>query len=165
MRSFGSLKGIEYYSASRGRMRELYAESYRIDDPGKMNALADEAAPAPDAVPPSESLFVFQKDTTFGANTYSYAFASFPDAVLVEATNLSKMKYGPLTMVSEGELGMRLLVICADEAIVFYSESSVSAPALFRSRVGESFANRAEALFRWFTAESGIPENFKGTRP
>lgn len=154
LRSFGTMKGIEYYSASHKAMRVLYAESNRIDDPAKRTALPDQAPPAPDAIPASETLLAFQKDLSFGGNVYRYSFGAFPDGVLVEATNLTRMSYGIVPMVGPEGFKSRILVIAADDAIVFYAASSADAPGLVRAKLGESLANRAEALFRWFSARS-----------
>jgi hypothetical protein len=153
MRSFSTLKGIEYYSASRGKMRTLYAESYRIDDPVKRHPLPDQPPLAADAVPASETMLAFQEDLSFGANVYRYAFSSYPDAILVESLNLTRMSYGIVPAVAAEKLATRVLVICAEDAIVFYSESGADAPGLLKSKIGESFANRAEVLFRWFSAK------------
>jgi hypothetical protein len=152
MRSFGTLKGIEYYSASRGKMRTLYADSYRIDDIVGRVPLPDQAPPAADAVPAAETILAFQRDLSFGANVYRYSFSSFPDALRVESINLTKMNYGIVPAVAAEGLTTRILVICAEDAIVFYSESGADAPGILSSKIGESFANRAEALFRWFSA-------------
>jgi hypothetical protein len=154
MRSFGTLKGIEYYSVSHKGMRVLYAESYRIDDEIKRSPLPDEPSPAVDSILRTETILAFQKDLSLGANVYRYSFTSFPDAVLVEATNLTKMSYGIVPMVSPGRFKSRLLVIQAEDAIVFYTASVADSPGIVRARLGESLANRAEALFRWFTDKS-----------
>jgi hypothetical protein len=156
MRSFSTLKGIEYYSVTYGKMRTLYSESYRIDDAAKRSPLPDQSPPSPDALPSKESILVFQKDTSFGANVYRYSFTSFPDALLVEATNLTKMSYGIVPMVAAEGLKTRLIAVCAADAIVFYVESDTEAPGLLRSRVGDSFANRAAALFAWFSANASF---------
>jgi hypothetical protein len=154
MRSFGTLKGIEYYSVSHKAMRVLYAESFRIDDEKARAPLPDQSFPEADSIPASETLLAFQKDLSLGANVYRYAFTSFPDAVLVEATNLTRMNYGIVPMVAPEGFKTRVLVIAADDAIVFYSVSAANSPGIVRARLGESLANRAEALFRWFSARS-----------
>ena len=154
MRSFGSLKGIEYYSITRKAMRELYAESYRIDDPVARSPLPDQAPPSADGIPASETLLAFQKDTSLGANVYRYSFTTFPDAVLVVATNLTRMTYGFVPMVAPEGFKTRLLVIPAEDAVVFYALITADPPGIIRGRLGESLANRAEALFRWFSSKS-----------
>jgi len=153
MRSFGTLQGIEYYSVSHKAMRVLYVESYRIDDEVKRARLPDPAAPAADSIPASETILAFQKDQSLGANVYRYSFRSLPDSVLVEAINLTRMSYGIVPMVAPGGFKTRIIVIAADDAIVFYAASTSDAPGIIRSRLGESLANRAEAMFRWFSAK------------
>jgi hypothetical protein len=154
MRSFSTLKGIEYYSISHKKMRVLYVESYRIDDEAKRTPLPDQPVPAADAIPAAETILAFQKDQSLGSNVYRYSFESFPESVLIEATNLTRMIYGIVPMVAPEGFKTRILVIAADDAIIFYSVCSADSPGIVRSRLGESLANRTEALFRWFSAKS-----------
>jgi hypothetical protein len=153
MRSFGTLKGIEYYSITHKAMRVLYDESYRIGDAVARSPLPDQGTPAADSIPASETLLAFQKDSSLGANVYRYGFTSFPDAIFVEATNLTRMVYGFVPMVAPEGFKTRLLVIPAEDAIVFYSVISANPPGIIRGRLGDSLANRAEALFRWFSSK------------
>ena len=135
-------------------MRTLYAESYRIDDPAKKVRLPDLPVPQAQDVPPQESLFAFQRDLSFGANTYLYDFKSLAEGVSVEITNLTRMSYGPIPLVAPKALKTRLLVLTASDGIVFYAESDSTSPGPFRSKLEESFTNRAIALFSWFSAKA-----------
>lgn len=153
LRSLGSLQGIEYYSASRKKMRTFYAESYIIDGPDSKTALSDPKAPLAGAIPQSETVYAFQRDLSFGANRYRYEYAAFPDAICLSSSNLTKMSYGIVPVAAPGELSTRLLVIQADDAILFYAASGAKAPGLVSGKLEDSFANRAEALFRWFSAK------------
>jgi hypothetical protein len=153
LRSIGSLQGIEYYSASRKKMRTFYAESYIIDGPDSKAAVSDPKAPIAGAIPQSETVYAFQRDLSFGANRYRYEYASFPDAICLSSSNLTKMSYGIVPVAAAGELSTRLLVIQADDGILFYAASGAKAPGLFSGKLEDSFANRAEALFRWFAAK------------
>jgi hypothetical protein len=157
LRSISALEGIEYFSVSHNAMRVLYAESYRIDGPETRKRLPDPPAPAYADIPRSESLFVFQRDLSFGANVYRYDYSSFPDAFLVEMRNLTRMSYGIVPMLAPEGLRTRLLVIPAAEGIVFYIESDSASAGPFRSRLGESFSNRAIALFGWFSRNLASP--------
>jgi hypothetical protein len=154
LRSFSTLEGIQYYSVTHKSMRVLYAESYRIDGPETKLRLPDPPVPLPAEMPAEETLFAFQKDLSFGANTYSYAFKAYPDAVSTEMTNLTRLTYGILPLVAPKALKTRLLVIPASDGIVFYTESDSVSPGPFRARLAESFANRATALFAWFSSKS-----------
>jgi hypothetical protein len=154
MRSIGTLEGIEYYSASRKKMRVFYAESYLIDDPKAKARLPDPAPPSPGALPRLESLYAFQRDLSFGSNVYRYDFESAPGAVRVTATNLTRMSYALIPVMAPEALKTRLLVIQAEDAIVFYAASGADAPGLFKGKLEDSFSNRAEALFKWFAARA-----------
>ena len=105
------------------------------------------------SLPAAETLFAFQRDLSFGANTYRYDYATFPGAVSVKSSNLTRMSYGFVPVLPPNGLATRLLVIQADDGILFYAVSGASAPGIFRGKLEESFANRAEALFRWFSAK------------
>jgi hypothetical protein len=153
LRSLGSLQGIEYYSASHKAMRTLYAESWIISGPESKARLIDPAPPLPGALPVAETLFAFQRDLSFGANTYRYDYAAFPGAVSVKSGNLTRMSYGIVPVMAPGGLATWLLVVQADDAILFYALSGASAPGIFKGKLEDSFSNRAEALFRWFSAK------------
>ncbi|HET7838703.1 MAG TPA: DUF6675 family protein [Rectinemataceae bacterium] len=152
LRSFSSLEGIQYYSVSHHSMRTLYAESYRIDGPETRRRLPDPPSPSASALPEAESLFAFQRDLSFGQNVYSYAFRGLQGAVMVEVGNVTKMSWGIVPIAAPGALKTWLFVVQASDAVVFYTASGAKAPGIFRSRLQESFVNRAAALFAWFTA-------------
>ncbi len=154
LKSLGSLQGIEYYSASHKAMRIFYAESYIIDGPTSRIRLADPAPPASGAVPPAETIFAFQRDLSFGSNTYRYDYSSYKDAVLLQSRNLTGMSYGFVPVIAPDSLATKLLVIQADDAILVYVSSGADAPGIFKGRLEESFGNRAEALFKWFSAKA-----------
>jgi hypothetical protein len=151
MRSVSSLEGIVYWSASRGTWRTFYAESYRVDGPDSRRRLPDDPAPRPGAVPPFERLYAFQRDLSFGANLYSFDFNSRPDSIVLETTNLTRMNYGPIPILEPAALKTRILILLAEDALVFYVESGAKAPGLLRGKLEDSFSNRAQAIFRWFS--------------
>ncbi len=148
-----TLEGVEYWSESRKTMRVFYAESYRVDGPETRRRLPDSPPPA-GALPASEGFFAFQRDLSFGANVYRYEYRSLPGAILLESTNLTKMSYGIVPVLGPKALGVRLLVVPAEDGILFYAASSASAALVpgLKGKLENSFSNRAEALFRWFSA-------------
>jgi len=150
--SISSLEGIQYWSASRQKMRTFYAESYRIDDPKAKRRLPDLAAPTTGPLPAAATCYAFQRDLTFGSNVYRYDYAVSPEAILLENTNMTSMTYLALPLMAPGGLKVRLLVIQTDEALLFYVASGANAPSLgiIRDKVEESITNRAVALYKWF---------------
>jgi hypothetical protein len=154
LRSVGTLEGIEYYSQSRKKMRIFYAASYRIDGPKGTERVADPPFPAVRDIPAQETLFAFQRDLSFGSNRYQYIYENKGDAVAVKAVNLTRMYYGILPVFAPGSLTTRLLVVPASDGILFYAASWAHAPGIMKSKIKDSFGNRAEALFRWFVDKS-----------
>ena len=63
LQSISSLKGIEYYSASRERMRIFYHDAYVIDSPEKKVKRDD---PVMYNIPGESVLFAYFKDSSFG---------------------------------------------------------------------------------------------------
>lgn len=152
LRSLGSLEGIQYWSASRKTWRTFYAESYRIEGPSSKKRLPDPPTPV-GPLPASETLYAFQRDLSFGPNVYRYSYKTFPGSIGLEQRNLTKMSYGLLPVLAEEGLSTRILVIQARDGILFYALSSAQAPSvpMLRGKLQDSFGNRAEALFKWFS--------------
>lgn len=153
VRSLSSLQGIQYYSASRKTMRTFYSESYVIDGPDTRVRMPDPGIPSPGMLPAAETLYAFQRDLSFGGNLYRYDFATHPDAVAIRCTNLTRMSYRLIPVLAPKALVTRILIVQADDAIIFYAASGARAPGVFKDKIEDSFSNRAEALFKWFSAK------------
>ena len=61
---------------------------------------------------------------------------------------------GILPVFAPGSLTTRLLVVPASDGIIFYAASWAHAHGIMKSKIKDSFGNRAEALFRWFVDKS-----------
>jgi len=147
--SVSTMKGLQYYSASRGRMRTLFAESYVIRSPTDPTPIPD---PKVDTLPSEQTLFVFQEDLTFGKNITEWKYRSKEEALSISITNLTPMKYSFFTVAEPGNMQIHLLVLPAEEGIVFYGCMVAKSPrflGLEKTRT-ESFYNRIKALFTWF---------------
>ncbi len=156
--AISSLEGIEYWSASRQTMRTFYAESWRIDSPESAQRLPDAQAPATGPLPASALYYTYQRDLSFGANKYSYDYRAYPEGIGLEMINLTKMTYKGIPLLSPKALKVRVLIVQAEEALLFYVVSAADVPSLpfVRGKVQESVTNRAEALYKWFVARQGI---------
>jgi len=62
LRQISTLKGIQYYSKSRGSMRILFNETFYIKDMNHPRHLPD---PIVDKIPPESTIKIYQEDTTF----------------------------------------------------------------------------------------------------
>lgn len=153
LRSVGTLQGIEYWSASRGKMRLFYEESWRVVSFEDRTRVPDAAV---EVVPPAETFIVWQKDLSFGGNVNRIDYRSADGGVLMESTNLTKMSYGIVPVAAAGALKVRILALPVDEGVFFWIVSSAHAATIpgMRGKLEASFGNRAEAIFRWFSAKA-----------
>jgi hypothetical protein len=148
--SISTMKGIQYYSASRERMRTLFAESYVVDGPDAENRLPD---PVVGEIPPFKKLYALQEDLTFGENIYETQFRYSGDFFMLDSTNLTTMHYLFFPMVKPRNSVTLILLIPAGDELLFYGAvgaHTIGLPGLARSRE-ESFYNRLKAIFGWFT--------------
>jgi hypothetical protein len=150
LRSMSTMTGIQYYSASRERMRTLFTQSYVVDGPEAQNRLPD---PVVDEIPSFSKLYAFQEDLTFGENLYVTEFRYSGDYFLVDSRNLTTMHYFFLPMVKPGNSLTMILLIPSGQEILFYGAVGAHTMRLFgleRSRE-DSFYNRMKAIYGWFT--------------
>ncbi|GAB1482296.1 hypothetical protein MASR2M78_11110 [Treponema sp.] len=150
IRALSSLKGIEYYSASRKRMRTFYESSYVVSGEGETKAIPD---PVLSSVPERDSLFAIQKDLTFGENSYRYDFRASSSGIGFIQENLSTMTYGFIPLLGKGKLHTVVIVLDLGPHLLVYAVSGARATLLpgIEGKVRDSFSNRADAIFGWFS--------------
>lgn len=150
MHAISTMEGLEYYSASRERMRTLFLESWAIDDPENERRIAD---PTFGTVPPRSSLYIRQRDASFGTNVSRLDYETNARAIKLSMTNLSRMSYrGVVPAVAPEALSLNLVVVPLGDHLLFYG-SSVARPFSLlgmQDRVQRSFYNRLVALHDWF---------------
>ncbi len=151
LRSISTMEGIEYYSASRERMRVFYVESYVIDDPESRRAIRD---PLVSEIPPRDRIYAYQEDSSFGRNSYELDYSHRRNQIGLSMVNLTRMSYGILPLVRPGNLEIHLAVIPTQDGLLFYGNCGVRVIGLFgmQDRVQASFQNRIDAIYRWFSA-------------
>ncbi len=149
LRSISTLTGIQYYSASRGRMRTFYESSFVVE-----SGMGNEALPDPvvGSLPEKATLFAIQKDLTFGENRYRYDYETGSGYILFSQENLTTMNYGILPILGKGRLRTIVAVIDAGDALILYCVSAIKASQMpgLDAKVRDSFSNRADALYSWF---------------
>jgi hypothetical protein len=149
LRSMSTMKGIQYYSASRERMRTLFAESYVVDGPDGKKRLPD---PVVDEIPAYSRLYALQEDLTFGENIYVTEFRYSGETYLLDSTNLTTMNYFFLRMVKPKNSVTLILLIPSGQELLFYGAvgaHTMNFLGLARSRE-DSFYNRLKAIYGWF---------------
>ena len=151
--ALSTLAGIEYFSASRGAMRVFYETSSVIDGPSTKRQIPDPYH----FWPPSRiTAYARQKDLTFGDNIYQYDFYSASGALIFNQRNLTSFYYGIIPVVGKEKLCSTVAILDAEEYILVYITSMAKAASVpgMKDRMKDSFANRAEALYKWFTDQA-----------
>jgi hypothetical protein len=154
LRSISTLQGIEYYSASRERMRLLFEESWTISGPQDRKRIED---PLVREIPDEDTIYIHQKDLTFGTNRYRVEYLHNSGTISMDIVNITTMRYSIFPLVGEENMSMRLLVVPVAEGIVFYGLNTVDMLdlAIFHKKMEDSFTNRMIALIDWFSRQIG----------
>ena len=88
--SIETMKGIEYYSQTRKKMRTLFTESREIISPDDLKPVPD---PVIKTIPQILNRYLLQTDKTFGENIYETVYKYEGSAIWVNMINTTKMKY------------------------------------------------------------------------
>jgi L-lactate permease len=151
--ALSTLAGLQYYSASRGTMRTFYETSSVIDGQSTKRPLSDPVYSRP---PVRLTIIARQKDLTFGDNVYQYDYYSETGAFIFVQQNLTALSYGIIPAVGKNKLQSVAAVMDAGNYLLVYIASMskvVSLPGM-KEQIGNSFANRSEALFNWFSNQA-----------
>ena len=151
--ALSTLTGLQYYSASREAMRVFYETSSVIDGPSTKKPLPDPLFARP---PAQLTIYARQKDSSFGDNIYQYDYFSLPLAMIFVQQNLSALNYGIIPAIGKNKLYSVVSVLDAGNYLLVYMVSMSKAASIpgMKERIGNSFANRAEAVFRWFSDQA-----------
>jgi hypothetical protein len=151
--ALSTLSGLQYYSVSRGVMRTFYETSTVINNPSSATPLPDPVFSEPQT---KLTIYARQRDLTFGDNLYQYDYFSVPGGLIFIQQNLTPLRVGFITAVASNNLRSVVAVLDAGNYILVYAASmarTASIPGM-RERVGNSFANRADAILNWFRIQA-----------
>lgn len=160
LNSVSSMEGTEYWSASRQRMRTLYAEAYRVESASK-RARQPDPGDVP-AVPGSSQLFyAYLRDLTFGGNVMKYDVRLGGSFIEMANENVTTVRYYLLPLASPGNMRSGLLVVPCREGLLVHFQSTIDAIDILEKRVFESAGNKSLAVLEWFaeqTAAAGLTQ-------
>lgn len=146
LRSVSKMEGIEYYSNSRRKTEVLYSKAYKVDNPIDRNKIADNLNYF------ENPIYVLLDDNSFGEylSVVNYDSKDFENCF--EYINIDDINYGIIKAVEPNNLQVFIDIInCEDEIIVYvYIQSKMDVPAIFKSKIYDSFVARTDALFDWF---------------
>lgn len=152
LRSISTLQGIDYYSASRERMRTLFAETWAINNPDEKEKRAD---PLVDRIPKRDTVYIHQKDLTFGKNVSKVEYQKGDNSFRMNIVNLTTMTYMFFPLVRKENMSMQMLIVPSQEGVLFYGLNTVDVMDLkiFHNKMRDSFTNRMIALYNWFLSQ------------
>jgi len=153
LRQVHTLKGMDYYSASRGYRRTLFHQFFAIPSPDDKTPLTD---PVHRKLPEIEEFYIFQEDSTFGKSVHRMKFKTDPEAITISLTNVDTLWYLFVPVASEGKLTMAAKVTPTREGILFYGICHVDSGGVpgMKEKTTNSLKNRVKALFEWFSLNS-----------
>lgn len=145
------LEGIEYFSVRRNRMRIFFKQAYLIASPESDEPLSDTVF---SSVPPVDTRYIFQEDSTFGKNISRAEYVSDGSILSMQITNLTTMKYF-IPVVSPGGSVMTLQILPDQDEIIFYGVIGVDSISILgiEKAKKESYYNRLKAMYSWFHRE------------
>ncbi|MQY76664.1 MAG: hypothetical protein GH155_03455 [Spirochaeta sp.] len=151
LRSISTMEGIEYFSASRNRMRTLFRESYVVDSPESKQKLPD---PLVKYISAYSKIYIYQHDLTFGKNISSVEYFAYEDHLIMKIRNLTPMRYFFIPMVKTGDIINYFIFSPQEDDLLIYGLSSVHSLSFFglEKRKEASFYNRIKAISSWLLA-------------
>jgi hypothetical protein len=153
LRSISTMEGLQYYSQTREKWRELFHESRVINNLEDQREIPD---PKVSRIPAYEQIYAFQHDSSFGKNTYTVTYRYRDGAYYLRLVNQSPVRYlGIVPVVSRENMHVYVSVVATDEGLVFYGHAAVDVLTTLgmEGRLRRSFENRVEAIFTWFQNE------------
>ncbi len=150
--SVKTMKGIEYYSQSRKKMRILFTESHEIAGINDYTPLED---PVVNSIPAITERYLLQTDKTFGENIYKTVYSFDSPVIWVNMINMTKMKYKFIQMVKPEKMSVNLFIMPSDEGLLFYGVTAAETATFLglEKSKKESFYNRIKAMYNWFTEQ------------
>ncbi|HTZ52605.1 MAG TPA: DUF6675 family protein [Spirochaetia bacterium] len=153
-----TMKGITYYSVTRGKQMPLFLQSYVIPAPDQ--AGTPQPDPVFEVIPPRDDLYTLQEDTSFGRNTYAEHVAALADHLYLKTENLTTISYLLVPIVTPRNFVSHVVVVPIGRDVLFYGVSCLKSGLPMgdlKSRT-QSMENRLAAVAGWLSKRmQGMP--------
>ena len=143
-----SMRGITYYSVTRGKTEVLFSKSYAIASPTERKKIED---PVFTEIPEDDVLYTWQEDNSFGGIPYQESFRYRTDHLVAKIENLSTISFFIFPLATPHNLVSYVVVIPVDKDLLFYGVACIrtSMPIGDRHSREQSLANRLIAMADW----------------
>ncbi len=149
LRSTSTLEGIEYYSASRRRMRTYFYDAYAIASPDDRVRIADRLVTE---IPQNDTSYARLSDSSLGEYTAAIKYHYHYDYFAMSISNVTALWQFIIPLAQPGGLTMLVLIVPCEGELLLYGLVFVDTPDVFglaQAKIA-SFYNRLKALFEWF---------------
>lgn len=148
LRSLSTLKGIQYYSETSKKFKELYQESYVTEKNNKKVVLPD---PVGDITGELE-IYALMEDNMLGKNLYRFLYMEDGNTTGFYANNIDKMHFGLIKIVDPENMRISLIVTDLGDYLLAYGVIGLDFFVIpgMENMINSSFTNRADAFFVWF---------------
>ncbi len=153
LHAVSSLKGIEYFSVTRGRMHTFFYDASFVESADGDRRLPD---PVRETAPEegfSERRYASFEDASFGRYVVEVDYETAEGSFVLSFRNSATIRKLLIPFVQPGDLLSTIVVIPLEDRIAVYGFSCVRALNVLGivERKGEdSFTNRLAALMKWF---------------
>ena len=156
LHAVSTMRGITYYSVSRGRMEVLFSKSYAISSASSPTRIAD---PLFTEIPADDILYTWQEDKSFGGIPYQESFRFRTDHLVAKIENLSTISFFIFPLATPHNLVSYIVVIPVDKDLLFYGVACLrtSMPIGDRHSREESLSNRLIAMADWLKGQLPAP--------
>jgi len=148
MHAVSTMKGVTYWSVTRGQEHVLFLDSYVISSAEKTDRIPD---PVFTEIPETHELFTFQEDSSFGRNTFLERFFAKTDHLYVKMENLSTIRLLFIPFIQPQGLVSQVVLVPIGTDVLFYGVACIRTgmPLGDKSSRVQSMENRLTALAGW----------------
>ena len=156
LHAVSTMKGMTYWSVTRGKQHVLFLQSYAISSPSSPDRQPDPVFTEMPAA--TQEVFTFQEDTSFGKNTYSEQFTALTDHLLVKTENLSAITFLLVPIIQPHGLVSQVVVVPSGKDVLFYGFACIRTgmPLGDRESRVQSLENRLVALADWLSTRLAL---------
>jgi hypothetical protein len=151
-----TMKGIQYYSASKKKMRVLFEDAYTVNSTEKRKKINDLTD-----IKKTNTFAVYQKDNSFGKMYYNARTSISENTIHLNFISASSLKLGIIKLIGKENLQISASIYRVDGGIIFYGclKADFNDILGIVKKKSDSMHNRLQAVFDWFKNENCKPVN------
>ncbi len=150
-----NLAYLEYFNTRTGLWKDLFKDSYRVDNEHDLNRLPDIRV---ETIPEYVTIPVLQGLPPFGDVLQTYRYESISlgeiDGFRFSSENDWDIRYRGIRVVKAGEMATYAWAIRGEDYLLVYGIGAAkvfTGFGLFRDRIESSFTSRTDGLFDWLS--------------